>query len=324
MKTANQLSKYFMSLLLTWGLLVVSPLARADEDPKAPPEAQPEEQTWEQWFIHSNIAVSKWFDGAAEGLDIFLVGKKLTTKRQDSFMRIENATSSSEGIRPVNSTSFVVNPRLPNLEEYWHLKFTTYDEQQESRNAKNDYLRQNERRQNYGASVGLFKKLGSVRTAFQPRVEIANPLKVSHSLTFESVAESKTYYINPKLEFYANADKGTGIFQALNFNFYLSKIYTVTLINQGDYQDYLNLYTVTNGVSVGQSLDERTAIAYNLFFVTTNKPSYILENYNFSIACSQLVYKRILDFAIIPNVDFAYGNNFKPIAGLTVAFNLNF
>ncbi|RYZ87958.1 MAG: hypothetical protein EOP04_10435 [Proteobacteria bacterium] len=218
----------------------------------------------------------------------------------------------------------MINPRLPNLEEYWHLKFTTYDEQQEGRNAKNDYLRQTERTRNYGASIGLFKKLGSIRTAFQPREELADPLRVSHSLTFESVAESKTYYINPKLEFYAGADKGTGIFQALNFNFYLSKIYTLTLINQGDYQDFLHLYTVTNGISVGQSLDERTAIAYNLFFVTMNKPSYILENYNFSIACSQLVYKRILDFAIIPNVDFSLGNNFKPRAGLTVAFNLNF
>jgi hypothetical protein len=307
----------FPLLLVAVGMLFHGAIAVAEEE-------KPEEITWEQWFIKSNIAVSQWFDGIAEGLDLFLVGRRLTTRPNESFVRIENATVSSEGQSVTNSTSFIVNPRLPNLEEYWHLKFTTYDEQEESRNAKNDYLRQTQRRKNYGATIGLFRKLGNVRTAFQPRIELTNPLKVSHSLTFESVAESKDYLINPKLELYASADKGTGFFPALNFNFFPSKYYTVTLINQGDYEDKLHLLTVTNGISLGQALTEKSSLSYNLFFITTNRPSYMLQSYNFSISCSQLLYKRILDFQIIPNIDFVDTRDFKGAAGLTVVFNLNF
>ncbi len=286
--------------------------------------AEPERGEWEKWFIKSNIAVSEWFDGVAEGLDLFLAGRKLTNRPNESFLKIENSTHSSEGQEVTNSTGLIVSPRLPNLEEFWHLKFSTYDEQEERRNAKSDYLRQTQRRKNYGATVGMFKKLGNVRTAFQPRIELQDPLKVAHSLTFESVADSTTYWINPKIEFYASPEKGVGIFQALNFNFILSKMYTLTLINQGDYEDREHLYTVTNGFSVGQMLTGQTTLAYNVLFTTMNRPSYILESYNISIVCNQLIYKRVLDFQIIPNVDFAYANKFRGVAGLTVVFNLNF
>ncbi|MBK9323071.1 MAG: hypothetical protein IPM97_09065 [Bdellovibrionaceae bacterium] len=286
--------------------------------------AESERGEWEKWFIKSNKAVSEWFDGAAEGLDLFLAGRKLTNRPNESFLRIENSTHSMEGQEITNSTGLIVNPRLPNLEEFWHLKFSTYDEQEERRSAKNDYLRQTQRRKNYGASVGMFRKLGNIRTAFQPRIELQDPLKVSHSLTFESVADSRTFWVNPKIEFYASPEKGVGIFQALNFNFILSKVYALTLINQGDYEDRQHLYTVTNGLSLGQILTEQSTLSYNILFTTTNRPSYMLESYNISVSCSQLIYKRVLDFQIIPNVDFAYTNQFNGVAGLTVVFNLHF
>jgi hypothetical protein len=328
-------------LFISAGFLASGPQAWAQEEPLVKPgvieepvnpqetktDAAPAEDkglTWEQWFIKSNIGISQWFDGVAEGLDLFIVGRKLTNRPNESFIKIENTTTSSEGQSLNNATSFIVNPRLPNLEEYWHLKFSTYDEQEERRNAKNDFLRQTQRRQNYGATVGVFRKLGNVRTAFQPRIELQDPLKVSHSLTFDSVADSKNYLINPKIEFYAGPEKGAGVFQALNFNFYLNRMYSLTLINQGDYEDKQHLLTVTNGISLGQSFDEKTSLSYNLIFTTNNRPSYMLASYNFSVACNQLLYRRILDFAIIPNIDFNYDHSFKGIAGLTFAINLNF
>ncbi|RYZ85908.1 MAG: hypothetical protein EOP06_15515, partial [Proteobacteria bacterium] len=163
------LTPLMLSFVIVSTLLVGAKSFGQTDNPQAPPASLPapgstgpttpdvppapgDEITWEQWFFKSNIAVSEWFDGVAEGLDLFLVGKKLTNKRNESFIRIENTTVSSEGSSPGNSFAFIVNPRLQNLEEYWHLKFSTYDEQEERRNVKNEYLRQTQRRENYGAT----------------------------------------------------------------------------------------------------------------------------------------------------------------------------
>ena len=194
-------------------------------------------QTWEQKFIHSDIVVSNWFDGMAEGLDLFLVGRKVTDRNAESNVKVENSTYSSEGQSVSNVTSFSLSPRLPNLEKYWQLKFTSYDELQDSRSINNGFLRQTPRERNYGATVGLFQKLGNIRTAFQPRIELQDPLKVSHSLSFESVANYKNFQFNPKLEFFADATKGAGVYQAYNFNFSLTKIYSLTFINEGEYDE---------------------------------------------------------------------------------------
>jgi hypothetical protein len=296
----------------------------AQENPQAPPPEPEEERTWEQSFIQGNIAISKWFDGVAEGLDLFLVGKKITNRPNQSNFRIENNTVSTEGHSVINSIGISVNPRLPNLEEYWHLKFATYDEREDGRNVKSTYLRQGAREKNYGATVGVFKKLGNIRTAFQPRIELEDPLKVSHSLTFESVADLKTYSINPKLEFYANPGKGVGTFQALNFNFQLTKIFSMTLINQGDYGEKLHLYLVTNGVSFGQILTPKSAFSYNVFFSSNNQPNYHLESYNLSVSYSKVIYKRVLDYHVVPNLDFQKAVAFKGVAGISLNINLNF
>lgn len=283
-----------------------------------------EDNRWERILIQGNINISEWFDSAAEGLDLFLVGKKVTKKKNESNLRVENTTTSSEGKAVINSWGISVNPRLPNLEEYWHLKFATYDEREDQRNAKNAYLRQTPRQRNYGATVGLFKKLGNVRTAFQPRIELQDPLRVSHSLIFESVADQKTYEINPKLEFYASPDRGVGTFQGFNFNFQLSKLWALILINQGDYEEKTHLYTVTNGFSLGHTLNDKSAFAYNIIFTSTNRTVYHLVSYNLSVAYSEVLYRRVLDFQIIPNLDFHEGVDFKGVAGLTINFNFNF
>jgi hypothetical protein len=321
MKTVLEGALFGLPLLVVF---FVSLQVVAQEDPQAPPPTLDEQRTWEQSFIEGNIAISKWFDSVAEGLDLFLVGKKVTKIPNQSNLRFENSTASTEGHSVTNTTGVSVNPRLPNLEEYWHLKFATYDEREDRRNAKNAYLRQNPRAKNYGATVGVFKKLGNIRTAFQPRIELQDPLRVSHSLTFESVADLKTYEVNPKLEFYATPDKGVGTFQALNFNFLLSKIFSLTLINQGDYEEKTHLFSVVNGISIGQVLTPTSAFAYNTFFSSNNHPNYHLESYNFSVAYSQVLYKRILDYQVVPNLDFQKTISFKGVAGLTININLNF
>ncbi|WP_413289194.1 hypothetical protein [Bdellovibrio sp. HCB337] len=287
-------------------------------------EEKTEDSDWEKKFIEGNIAISEWFDGVADGLDLFLAGKRVTSRKNESFVRLESTAASSEGKAVVNTFGITVVPRLPNLEEYWHLKFATYDEREDKRNAKNAYLRQTPRQRNPGATVGVFRKLGDVRTSFEPRIDLQDPLKVSHSLNFESIARQKGYEINPKLELYADPEKGVGSFQALNFHFGLTKIYSLTLLNQGDYLEKTHLYTVNNGVSIGHILDSKRALSYNVIFTSNNQPSYRLIAYNLSVAYSQVLYKRILDFSIVPNLDFQTHVQYKGVAGITFNINLNF
>jgi hypothetical protein len=294
-------------------------ISRAQQD-----EEQNQDESLERSFIDSNIAMSKWFDGVAEGLDLFLAGKKLTNKRNNSHVKLESTTFVKER-ESVNTTGSVnVNLRLPNVEEYWQLKFTSYDETRERSGAETGNLQRVPRERNYGASVGFFQKLGNVRTAFQPRVALQNPVKVSHSLTFESVADLKTYRFNPKFEFFGNPDDGTGVFLALNYNYNLSKIYSLTLINDGEYKSKLHLLSVTNGLSIGQSLSKTTSLSYNLIFDSINQPVYILNTITYSVGWYQLIYKNILDYSVSPYLQCTRDNHFNGVPGFNVTVGLNY
>jgi hypothetical protein len=260
----------------------------------------------------------------AEGLDRYLVAKQLTTKANETSVELENSTAWSQGQNVTNSASINVNLRLPNLEEYWHLKFTSYDDIEERRTARRGILRQTTRETNYGATIGLFKRLGNIRTAFQPRIELQGSLAVSHSLTFESIAETKTFQVSPKLEFYATPKKGAGSSQALNFHFPLTKVYSLTFINQADYQDRLHLYLTNIGVALGQAVTEKSGLGYSLMFDGTNQPNYHLMNYSVSVAWSEVLYRKILDYQVNTYVSFPETNNYTGVPGIILTFNLMF
>jgi hypothetical protein len=278
---------------------------------------------WQQELIDDDIMVSDWFDSVAEGIDLFLVGKKITERRNETSVKLSNSTYYNQPQGLTNSPSMGVNLRLPNVEDYWNFKFTSYDESQE-RGVQKNQLRQTPRAQNYGASVGLFKKLGDVRTAFEPRIELTDPLKVSHSLSFESVADLKTYRVNPRLELFATPDKGTGFFEAINFNFRLTKVFSITQVNEGEYYDKLHKYSATNGVALGQVVTRKSYLTYGLYFGSDNRPSYHLENYTFATSWSQLIYNKILDYSVTPQVVFSKDQDFTGVPGISFTVNLNF
>lgn len=318
MKAVKRLSIFFIIIALTHG---VSSWAQSGNEWV---DELPAEKSFERRMIDGNIEVSEWFDGVAEGIDLFLVGKKLTNKKNETKVIIENTTFVKERESVNNTSSLNVNLRLPNVEEYWQLKFTTYDESQEKRNTQKGNLRRSPRERNYGATVGLFRKLGSVRTAFQPRIELQDPLQVSHTLTFESVADMKTYEINPKLEFFANPRQGTGIYTAINFHLELSKYWSLTFINDGEYEEKSHKFEVTNGASFGQTVNKTSSLSYNLFFDSNNQKEYHLEAYSFSVGWNQLLYKNVLSYNISPYVEFQKPNGFKGVPGLSFTLAIIF
>jgi hypothetical protein len=290
---------------------------------KKPPEPE-EEKTWEEFIVENDKAINQWVDGAADGLDLFLMGKRITTQKNDTHVRLQNSTYASDGQGIANANTLSVDLRLPNVEEYWLLKFSTYDENEEQRGIQNGYLRQTPQPTQYGAGVGLYHKLGDVRVAFQPRIDLSSPLNISHSLSFESVADFGKYRINPRLELFANPGKGVGVFTSLNFNFTLTKIYTLTLINYSEYDEKPMLYTVTNGFLVEQKVDKRSTLDYSLLFNSTSQPNYELAGYTFAVAWNQIIYRKVLSYQVIPHLDFLATNFYQGKSGLIVNFNFIF
>lgn len=278
----------------------------------------------EKRLIQGNIVIAEWFDGVAEGIDLFLVGRRMTSRKNETNLKIENLTFNRENEPSENVTSIDLNLRLPNLEEYWQLKFTSYDEQQERRSVRNNYARQGPRQSNYGATLGFFRKLGSFRASFQPRIGLRNPLFVSHSIILESVAEVKNFEVNPRIELFANPTKGVGFFQALNFNWRLTDIYSLTMINEGEYVEKTHELSETNGFTLGQIINDISTLSYSVMFVSTNRPDYILDGYTLSVTWDQLIYKKILDYQITPYLDFPSGTEYRGSPGITFVVGLTF
>jgi hypothetical protein len=277
----------------------------------------------ETTFIESNILISEFFDGIAEGIDLFLAGRRLTKQENETAVQVSNYTYVIDKVPTENATSVGVNLRLPNVEQYWHLKFSNYDESQE-RGVRRNQLRQTPRSQNVGATVGVFQKLGNVKASFEPRIRLEDPVSISHSLIFESIAEMPKYEINPKLEFFVNPDQGAGIFTALNFHYKLDPIYSVTWVNEGEYEDRPHIFTVTNGISLGHQLSRKSSLSYGFYLVSKNQPHYYLYSYTFAVTYSKLIYKKILDWSVTPQVGFDKDHGFVAVPALTLAINLNF
>lgn len=277
-------------------------------------------------FTETDEIISSWFNGVTEGVDLFLVGKRMANrnKKVSSEIIVQNTTYSRESENFVNYTNISVNPRFPNLEAYWSLKFSTYDDTNLVQTAQGGYARQRPQDKKYAASIGLFRKLSNIRLAFQPRIELQDPLKVSHFLTAETVADMKTYQINPKFQLFADATLGTGTFHAFNFNFPIDDVYSLALLNEGEYEEKLNRYSVTNGISIGQVLTDTTSLGYGLTFFSNNRPTYHLNAYSMSLTWSEVIYKKLFDYRITPHLDFVRAEDYRGFVGIVFEFNFRF
>ncbi len=304
------------ALLCLFVLFSAAPVLAEDTKPT---------ETWEEKAIDSNIRVSRWFDRVAEYIDLFVAGRRVTTRRNETTVRIENSSVYREGIGVTNSTAPGLSLRLPNVEEYWSLKFTSYDEEEEKRSSESAQYGQRPRNKNYGATIGFFRKLGNVRASFQPRVELQNPLKVSHTMTLDTTSNIGTFaQVYPKLELFASSDKGTGVFNQLNFAIPLNPVYTLTLVNQSNYEDKTHIWAVANGFSVGRQVIENGTIAYSLFFNSSNRPAYHLASYSIATTWNHVLYSKILDYNITPHLDFSRTIDFTGRFGLNFNVNLQF
>jgi len=80
----------------------------------------------------------------------------------------------------------------------------------------------------------------------------------------------------------------------LNFNFPLTEVYSIAQLNEGEYQERLHKFSVTNGISLGQILSETKALSYGISLYSNNQPEYHLDAYSFSVAWSYVIVKNLL------------------------------
>lgn len=303
-----------------------SVITKASEKIKKSKASQPEDSTSEvtQELIETNITIAEWFDSVAEGIDLFLAGKKFTRRENKSYLKIENTTFYNQGdSKETSVTSFHVNLRLPNLEEYWHLKFSDYDENKDRGIYKN-YKPTESRPKNYGATVGVSRNVQNIRVSFSPRIQLQSPISISHSLAFENVLQFKKFNINPKLEIFADAEKGVGLFQALNFNFPLNREFSLSLLNQGEYIERTYLYTVDQGPSLDQRINENQSLSYRFIITSKNQPNYRLNSYSLSTAWNHQLLKNILEYSITPYIRFSEELSFTGRTGISANVGLIF
>lgn len=319
---------FVLLLALVFSMPAHAQKKRKSLRPKPPPPAAAVETTapsWEQRAIRGNVVVSGWFDSIAEAIDLFLAGQQVTTNKNQTSVRIENSTIWTEGEGASNGTAFNINLRLPNLEETWNLKFTSYDEEREQRGTQNAQFRRQLREQNYGATIGIFRRLGSIRTSFQPRIELQDPLKTSHSLAFDTTVDLQgTAKLYPKVDFFASSERGTGFFNQLNFGVELTPVYSLGLINQSTYEDKTKIYAVANGVSIGRPVLRNASIAYSFFFNSDNQGAYSLVSYTLASTWNQTIYRNILEYNVTPHIDFAKNRSFTGQLGLDLNISLKF
>ena len=280
---------------------------------------------FEEGLVTTDKVISEWFNSVTEGVDIFLVGKKMIKKPgKKSEIVLSNSVYSRESHNFTNLTSISVNPRFPNLEAYWNLKFSAYDDNAIGNRSQGGYARQTPQDKKYAATVGLFRKLNNIRLAFQPRIELQDPLKVSHFLTAETVIDYKKYQVNPKLQAFADATLGTGTAQALNFNFPIDSVYSFAWLNEGEYLERIHKYSVTNGFSIGQILTDTKNLSYGISFFSNNQPNYHLDAYSLSVTWTEILIKNLLDYQLTPHLDFVRDENFHGFVGLIFELNLRF
>lgn len=263
-------------------------------------------------------------DYTAERIDVMLAGKRYTREANESNASLTQFISYTEGGLIKNSTDFGVNLRLPNLEKKWQLRFSSFDEREEERRTSQRYVRTEPRPKEYGAAVRFFRQLGNVRATFQPRLELRDPLEMSYILRFESIGERKRLKVAPKLELFADAQKGTGEYSSFNVNYDLTKVWELLFINDQEYRDFDNLLTVNNGTSISRALNDQMSAGATLMFLSTNRPLYNLEQYTFAPGFSHILAVNRIRYVVSPYIIFARMNSWKGVTGISANMDITF
>jgi hypothetical protein len=259
-----------------------------------------------------------------EKLDLALAGKQFSKDRNTTRINLSQLVSYTEGGKIVKSTDLGVNLRLPNTEKRWQARFSTYDEEQESRDMQQRRVRTTPRARNPGASLFFLRQLGSIRTTFQPKLQLKNPLEMSYVLKMESETDYKPVKITPQMQLFADAVNGTGEYFSTSFSFKVFERTELTLDNEEEYHELAHQFSTRHGLSMDHSLNDSQAVGWALIGSSLNHPHFHLDTLNFSTSFAHEVYRDLLKYVISPFVGFAKADGFKGKAGVSFTLTVIF
>lgn len=260
----------------------------------------------------------------ADELDLALAGKRYTKKPNQTRANLRAGITSQEGGRLRHSTDFGFTLRLPNVEEHWQARFSSFDENEESRNLRQRQTPLNPRPLEPGAGLLFFHYMGKIKTSFQPRLKLKDPLQLSYVLRFETEGDVFGWTLSPRFDLFADPTKGTGEFFGLELRRLLAPKWGLSLHNQEEYRDKGNIFSTSHGITIDHPIGQNMAMAVSLVGTSTNRPVYHLQGLSIAPSFSHQVLKNRLNYQVVPFLSFAKESHFKGSAGLTLATELIF
>lgn len=302
--------------------LSASRAAKAREESKKKPTA---DETFPEKVLTSTNVVGDAIGKAADKVDVWVAGRRYIRKPNESSATLTQRVTWREQGKINTSTDFGFNVRLPNIERRWQLRFTSYDEEEAQRNLEERRrVRTTPRKREYGAGLFFFQKLGNIKTTFQPRLVLKDPLEMSYLLRAESAAEMKRTRLSPKLELFAHPEKGTGEFFSLEFVTPISEKMDFILTNDEEYREKDNFFLTNHGVSADYALTEDKALGLSFLFACNNKDTYHLDGFKIATTFAHEIRMDKLKYYVSPFLDFQKIRNFKGETGVTLNIELIF
>jgi len=281
-----------------------------------------EESGLERTLRETNTEYSERLVRFADWLDLYIAGERYTPKKNETraFLLTEITTRERE------KTFTVINVggqlRLPNFEERWRIRFDNRLETRERGQAPR-YARREEPTDNedtFGAGLFFGGDLGRLKVDFKPRVLLRERIGIINAIEVFTTIQFEKLSVEPEIEFFADADLGTGVAHALTFSYRITPALTLRQTNDGRYLDRTHEYLTTQTLSLLQRIEDISGVNYTLHGTSSNLPeTYELIQWGLGVTYYRNIFKKILDLSVTPHVLYPRDLGFSANPGITLS-----
>ncbi len=312
------------SLFLIFYILLISNVGSAQAASNDKKAAGSAEESFENRMIKKNKIISGELDKTATILDHFFTGGVNTDDKNETDLTITNRLDWVDGSDITYKPNVSISLHLPNLEKKWKLRFTSYDEDSQERGINKNRLKNTAPEEKYGVSLILLQKLGKLDVTFRPKVEFKDTVTTSFLLRFERKKQVGRLLFKPRLEFFGRSDTGAGQFAAINWDIPLGKIFTLSFLNEEQYENTNHLLSVTHGLALSHPYNDSMSQSYSLNFEYGRRPAYHLERYTFASSFSHRWYQNIIHYSFTPYLIWSEDRSFSGKLGISMSFDFIF
>jgi len=104
----------------------------------------------------------------------------------------------------------------------------------------------------------------------------------------------------------------------------LGKSFLFRMVNNIFWDDFDYIIALRNGPSLFHTINSKIGMNYNAHILSTNSPSFQVENYLISVGFRQLLYKNWFFWQLSPALEFPRIENFHRTPSLTIRFEAVF